>query len=195
MAILENSIPKFSIQHPITKQTLWFRPFLVKEEKKMLTVQEFGSKEELINCAKEIVEECYDNIRSSNLSTFELDYLFNQIRIKSIGETVRAKFVCPFTGEQIDLNFDLNNIKIKGLENFSNKVKINDKIILNFRCPSYSDISEIGEKQIDYDYLIDLSVKCLTKITTESEVIDMDHSKHEQIKDMILNLTTKNLII
>lgn len=191
MSLIENNPPKFKIKHPITNKDLWFRPFLVKEEKKMLMISELGKKEEIIHCVKEILEDCYSELNTNNLPTYVLDYLFNQVRIKSIGETISSKFVCPFTEELIDLKFSLEEIKIKQDPNFNNKIKIDENISIILRCPTYEDINSISSEDIEYDNIIELASRCLIKIYSKQESIDVESTEYEKSKDFFLNMTTK----
>ena len=182
--------PKFNVKNPFTGKDLWVRPFLVKEEKKMLTILEMGSKEEIIKCVSEILEDCYENFSSKNLATFEVDYLFNQIRTKSIGEIIDTKFICPYTEETINLNFSIDDIEIKGLDTIENKVKIDNNLMLYIKYPSYNDLVSLPENSIEYENIIDLASRCITKIYNSSEIIDVNRDQIEEVKNLLLNLTT-----
>ena len=74
--IIFKNTAKFSIKKPGTNKMLWFRPMLVKEEKKLLILQEMGSKQEIINSISEIIDECFDEINAGSLPTYEFDYYF-----------------------------------------------------------------------------------------------------------------------
>jgi|LakMenEpi03Aug12_release.lakeMendotaPanAssembly.Ray.scaffolds.fasta_scaffold326009_3 hypothetical protein len=189
--IIFKNTPKFSIKKPGTNKTVWFRPMLVKEEKKLLILQEMGSKQEIINSISEIIEECFDDIKADSLPTYELDYYFIQLRAKSIGEEINAKFICPETNEKINLNINLNDIQIKGVEKFNTNVKINDALVFTFRAPSYKDLQSLSESNLNYETLIDLTVKCLLSIQKQSEIIDMKGYQKEEIQDLISNMTSK----
>ena len=191
MRFIENNPPKFKTKNPTTNKEIWFRPFLVKEEKKMLMISELGNKEELIKCAKEIVIDCYDSLNTNNIPTYVLDYLFNQIRIKSVGENIDSKFVCPYTEELIDLNFNLNDIQIKRKENISNKIKIDDNLTILLREPSYEDLASLTPEEIEYENIIELASRCLIKIYSNNEVFDMTIDDYDSNKDFFLNMTTK----
>jgi hypothetical protein len=189
--MIENAPPKFKIKNPLTNKDIWFRPFLVKEEKKLLMISQLGNKEEIINCVKEIIDSCFENINSKNLPTYVTDYLFNNIRMKSVGEKIDSKFICPYTEELIDLNFSLSDIQIKRKENISNKIKIDDSITVLLREPSYEDISSLNPNEIEYENIIDLAARCLIKIYSNNEVIDLNIDDYQKNKDFLLNMTTK----
>ena len=189
--IIFKNTAKFSIKKPGTNKMLWFRPMLVKEEKKLLILQEMGSKQEIINSISEIIDECFDEINAGSLPTYEFDYYFIQLRTKSIGEEINAKFICPDTSEKINLKINLNDIQIKGLEKFNTNVKINDTLVFTFRPPSYKDLKDLNEANLNYDTLIALTVKCLLSIQKQNEIIEVKEYPISEIEDLISNITSK----
>lgn len=186
--ILDN-LPKFSFKKPGTNKTVWFRPILVKEEKKLLATQELASKKEIIKNISEVIDLCYENTKSLDLPTYEFDYYFVQLRIKSISEIVNAKFTCPATEEKIDLNLNLNEITFTNLDKIIKEIKINDKLILNLKPPTYIDLEDLEIDNLTYDDIINVTSKCIHSIQTADELIEIDDTNREDIKNMINHFT------
>jgi len=188
--LIISTLPKFSLIRPTTGNKIWFRPFLVKEEKKLLTAQTLGSKEEIIKAIEETINSCFDDINASTLPTFEFEYFYVQLRMKSISESISAKLTCPETGEKIDLDLDLGEIKVSMPEKSSKNIEISDKIIFTMRYPTYSDIMQLKEEN-SYEDSIDLAVNCITTITTPDAVHSVTKDDKKELKETILNLTPK----
>jgi hypothetical protein len=188
--LLLQQLPKYSVKRPSTGKNVWFRPILVKEEKKLLTAQELGTKQEIIRAVSEVMDSCYESLQSSKLSTYEFDYLYVQLRIKSVGETINAKFTCPQTQEKIDLYLNLNNIEINGLKDYKPTIKINDIMVLQFKTLTYDDILDIDIDSLGYEELINLTAKCISSITTKDETIEITDSNRNDVVDMLSNMTS-----
>jgi hypothetical protein len=185
--LITSSLPKYSLVNPRTKTKYWFRPMLVREEKKMLAAQELSTKEEIVKCVEEIVDSCFENLDSSKLPTFELDYFFITLRMKSIAETISAKFTCPETEEKINLNIDLNSLKIKNIEKYNPNVKISDDLMITFRLPTYKDTLSIKNEN-DYDDVLNLATSCVISITTPDQEYEITNENREELKEMFLNM-------
>lgn len=192
--LLIDNLPKFSIKRPTTNKLIYFRPIVVKEEKKLLMAQELGTRNDIVKAVSEVLQSCYEDLSIKNIPIYEFDYLFTQLRIKSIGENIDAKFICPETGEKISLNINLSNIKITNLEKFNNKINISESLIFTFRAPSYKDIEDFDAKEFTYEDMIKLTSKCLVKIVTKDEELDAETYKEEDKIEMINSLTSKQFL-
>lgn len=188
--ILDN-FPKFSFKRPSNSKLVFFRPILVKEEKKLLASQELGTRNDIIKGITEVMQACYDDVNIASLPTYEFDYFYIQLRSKSIGEIIDAKFICPETGEKINLNFNLNDINITGLDKLNNQLKITDEVYFEFRPPSYSDIDDFNNKDLSYDDMIKLTSKCLINVHKKTEVFDVRNEDINVKMNTIMSLTQK----
>jgi len=188
---LIDSLPRFSFKRPTNNKLVFFRPILVKEEKKLLIAQELGTRNDIIEGLTSVLKSCYYDSIIETLPTYEFDYFYIQLRSKSIGEIIDAKFICPDTGEKINLNINLNDIEITGLDKLQTKIKLSEDIIFEFRPPSYSDIDDFEEKNFSYDDIIKLTARCLKYIHKKDETIDTTVYSEEQKINNILLLTQK----
>lgn len=190
--LILKQLPKYTFKRPSTNKPVWYRPILVKEEKKLLIAQEFSTKEEIVKAVSDVLDSCFEDVDSIKLPTYEFDYFFVQLRIKSIGQNINAKFTCPDTEEKINLNLDLSTIKIEGLDKYNPTVKINDTLIMQFRPPNYNDLAEINIDELTYTDLIKLTSRCVLKIITPTEEFEITDSNREHVIDMLENMTSQN---
>ena len=98
MALPKLDTPRYKMKLPSTGKVVNFRPFLVKEEKKLLIATETGEQEDIIRAISDIIEDCTDLQDIKTLPTFDIEYVFLQIRTKSVGETVEVNIICPDDG-------------------------------------------------------------------------------------------------
>jgi hypothetical protein len=190
--LILKQLPKYTIKRPSTNKPLWFRPILVKEEKKLLIAQEFATKEEIVRAVSDVLDSCFEDMNSLKLPTYEFDYLFVNLRVKSIGQNISAKFTCPDTEEKINLNLDLMSIKIEGIDKYNPSVKINDNLMLLFRPPNYTDLADINIDELTYTDLIKLTSKCILKIITPTEEFEITDVNRSHVVDMLENMTSQN---
>jgi len=191
--ILKSSIPTYELQLPSTGKTVSFRPFLVKEEKVLLIAQQSDDYDEILRAIKNIIESCFENIKNAgDLPLFDIEYLFINLRAKSVGETVSPLFVCPHTGENIKLDINLLDVTIDNKKEHDNKIKIKDDIILTMKYPSVNIVSaseEDEERTSGSDYFYDLASKCIEKIETKEEIIDVSSVSKKEVSDFVDNLS------
>jgi hypothetical protein len=142
--------PTFVLELPSTKQKVTFRPFLVKEEKILLIALQDKKQETIINAIKQIIVNCtFGKLDTSKLTTFDLEYIFLQLRIKSKGSEVELSFVCnnekdgQRCGQENGLKYDLGNIKIVTPEGHTDKIMLTDSICVVMKHPTLNDMAKI----------------------------------------------------
>ena len=114
MALPKLNVPRYKLKLPSDNRTVTFRPFLVKEEKLLLLATETGEQEDIVRAISEIIKECTDITDVSKLSTFDIEYVFLQIRTKSVGESVDVSITCPDDNEtEVQISIPLDEIKVK----------------------------------------------------------------------------------
>ena len=113
MALPKLNVPKYKIKLPSDGRTVNYRPFLVKEEKLLLLATESGDQSELITAVTDIIKSCTDIQDVDQLPTFDIEYIFLQIRTKSVGETIKLSVTCPDDGETpVEVEIPLDQIKV-----------------------------------------------------------------------------------
>ena len=184
-----NSSPRYPVTIPSTGKRSTFRPFLVREERALLTAQESEDTGTMIATMETVVRNCVDNC-PKNLTTFDLEYLMTHIRAKSVGENSDLIFYCDSCndpGAKSKVSIDLTQVKVSE-KNHSGKIKLNDNLSATLKYPSVADIIQVQESE---DKQLELIKSCLDKLHTPDEVIDLSEEDPEEIDEFISTLTTK----
>ena len=192
--LLVSDIPKYEIIIPSSGVKKTFRPFLVKEEKVLLLAQQSEEDSDMIRAIKNIIESCVDDIEDvGSLPLFDVEYIFLQIRGKSVGEAIEPVIVCPFTDENIPVKVLIPDIKITTTEGHTKEIEISKEIILKMRYPTLDDLDK-RDGVIDYEdpsAFYDLISDCIVSIQTKSELINSSNIPKQEILDFIDNMTKK----
>jgi hypothetical protein len=187
--LIQSTLPKYSDTIPSTNKKIWFRPFIVKEEKILLIVQETGSEKEILSAIKEIVQNCFSIADAGDIPIFDLEYLFLKLRSKSVSELVEPILICPETGEKIKLSIDLSKIKVKTFKKHTNQIKINDEILISMKYPTLNMFIEKETSDMSLMDFYELAMNCIDYIETPSERIECSSKDKLEIKEFVDNLT------
>jgi len=183
--------PTYELELPSTEQTIKYRPFLVKEEKVLVMAMETEDTKQITNAVKTVLKNCIETkgIKVETLPTFDIEYLFLNIRSKSVGEEVEVNIICPDDGEtEVPVTINVDDIKVEKDENHSTKIKVDDNIMMEMKYPSLEqfiknnfDIS--GSTNIDQSF--DLIASCVDKIYTEDEVWSTSDVTKKELIDFL----------
>lgn len=187
-----NESPQYELVIPSTKEKMAYRPFLVKEQKVLMMAFESQDKKQILNAVLNTIEACAPGINKNRLSTFDVDYIFTQIRTKSVGETTTIISACE-CGHENEVIVNLENAKLKHSDH-NDIIKLTDEISVKMKWPSYKDIidNEIitsdntTKTEIVYE-TIKISIE---SIMTEDELIQIKDESKEEIDRFISSLTT-----
>jgi len=179
-------IPTYKTKLPSSNKSISFRPFLVKEEKILLLAQQSEDDSGMMDAIAKVIEACVEDIADAkSIPLVDVEHLFLQIRAKSVGEVISSIFTCPETGEDINLTINIPDIKLNKTENHSNKIKIQDNIIISMLHPTINSTINQDSTNSFYDILID----CISTIQTQNEKIDAKLLSKEEVSEFIDNLT------
>lgn len=185
MALPTLNVPKYKMKLPSDGRTVNFRPFLVKEEKLLLLATETGSQEDIVTAIKNIITECTDIHDIDDLPTFDIEYVFLQIRTKSVGEQVEVSVTCPDDSETtVPVKIPLNEIKVKKDKKHKKDIKLGDDIILTMGYPSLDTFVQMNfqEEEPTVDSVFEMAASCVKQIADAEQVYDaMDTPKEELI--------------
>jgi len=189
MSLPKLETPTFELILPSTKQKVRFRPFLVKEHKILLTMAEADDKE-VTRIIKELVNVCTYNILDvDKLPHFDIEYIFMNLRAKSIGEVVEVFVNCE-CGAKIDANFNLDDLKVESKPEHSNKIKINEDIGIVLRYPTIDDVLGVFTNAEDRD-VFDVVVNSIEGVYSESDYWDAKDQTKEEIEEFLSSLTNE----
>ena len=189
MPLPKISTPTYELELPSTGKTIRYRPFLVKEEKLLVLALESDDTKEITNAIKAVLKDCIQTrgIKVETLPTFDIEYLFLNIRGKSVGEDIEVSVLCPDDGETYaEVQISIDDIKVSKDSEHTNQIKIDDKLMMEMRYPSLDQFIKNNfdfgkENQVDQSF--DLIGSCIDKIYSEDEVwASDDFSKKEIIE-------------
>jgi hypothetical protein len=186
MPLPKISTPTYELELPSTEQTIKYRPFLVREEKLLVLALETEDTKQITNAIKTVIKNCIETkaIKVESLPTFDIEYLFLNIRGKSVGEEIEVNIICPDDEEtSVPVKINLDEIQVQKNEGHTNKIKIDDKIMMEMKYPSLeqfikSNFDFNSDSQMEQSF--DLISSCIDKIYTEDEVwVSSDVTKKE----------------
>ena len=139
MPLPKIATPTYELELPSTKKPIHYRPFLVKEEKLLVLALESEDIKEITTAIKNVIKSCIKTrgIKVESLPTFDIEYLFLNIRGKSVGEDIDVNITCPDDEQtQVPMTIALDEIEVQKDENHTNKIKVDESIMMEMRYPS-----------------------------------------------------------
>ena len=176
MPLPKITTPTYELELPSTEETILYRPFLVKEEKLLVIALESEDTKQITTAIKTVIKNCIitKNIKVETLPTFDIEFLFLNIRGKSVGEQVDVNIICPDDNEtNVSVSINLDDIKVQKTEEHTNKIKVDPKIMMEMKYPSLEQFIKNNfdfNNQNAMDQSFDLIACCIDKIYTEDEV-------------------------
>ena len=189
MPLPKIATPTYELELPSTEQKIKYRPFLVKEEKLLVIAMESEDTKQITTAIKTVIKNCIEtkNIKVEALPTFDIEYLFLNIRGKSVGEEIEVNIICPDDEEtSVPVKINVDDIQIKKNEEHINKIKLDDSIMMEMKYPS---LDQFIKNNFDtssgnaMDQSFELIASCIDKIYTEDEVwVAADVTKKELVE-------------
>ena len=188
-----NSSPKYTVEIPSTGETVRYRPFLVKEQKVLLLAYESQDKKQIVGAILDTVKACIEeDIDVYKLGTFDIDFLFTQIRAKSVGEKAEVRLECQSCSTSNDVEIDLEAVRID-VDQDSTIIELTDTVSLKMRYPSYEKFlknGDIFDSETSTDIIMGIIIASIESIMTEEEnILAADESK-EDLLNFIDSMTT-----
>jgi hypothetical protein len=168
--------PTYELELPSTGQKIKYRPFLVKEEKLLLLALESDDTKEISNAIKVVLKNCIQSksIKVENLPTFDIEYLFLNIRGKSVGEKIEVNLIAPDDEKtSVPVNIDIDEIKVKKDPEHNKQIKLDDNLIMEMKYPSLEQFVKSNfdlSNETNMDQSFELIASCVDKIYNEEEV-------------------------
>ena len=183
--------PSYELELPSTGKKVKYRPFLVKEEKLLVLALETESTKDISTAIKTVLKNCIQTrgIKVENLPTFDIEYLFLNIRGKSVGEEVEVNLIAPDDEvTEVPVTINIDDIKIQKSEEHTNKVKLDDSLIMEMKYPSLDQFIksnfDFGE-EVSMDQSFDLIASCIDKIYNEEEVWSTADCTKKEVKEFL----------
>ena len=176
MPLPKIATPTYELELPSTKQTIKYRPFLVKEEKLLVLALESEDNKQITTAIKSVIKNCISTkgIKVETLPTFDIEFLFLNIRGKSVGEEVEVNITAPDDGvTPIPVTINLDEIKVTENEEHTRNIKIDDTLMMEMKYPSLDQFIRNNfnfEETNNIDQSFELIAGCIDKIFSEDEV-------------------------
>jgi hypothetical protein len=188
MPLPKIATPTYELVLPSTGKNLKYRPFLVKEEKLLVLALESENTKEITTAIKNVIKACVltRGVKIETLPTFDIEYLFLNIRGKSVGEEIEVNIICPDDGETYaPVKINIDEIEVEKNENHTNKIKLDAKLVMEMKYPSLEQFIKSNfdfSEEAAVDQSFDMVATCIDKIYNEEEVwTASDCSKKELI--------------
>jgi len=198
MALPVANTAKYELTLPSQQKKVSFRPFLVKEEKILLMAMESGQPGEMLNAVKEIVKNCtFGEIVAEDYPMFDIEYVFLQIRAKSVGEVAKIKVLCPDDKQTyVDTEIDLSKVEVYVDDDHANNVILDEsrKLGVVLKYPSLKDVNEnMMTGKIKLDEMYDMITNAIETIYEGEKVYQAKDSTKEELREFVDNLTADQM--
>ncbi len=184
---------KYTTTIPSTGQKIEYRPFLVKEEKILLVAQQTENQKEIIQAIKDIITACtFEKVDIAKLTTYDIEYLFVKLRIKSIDQFASVMVKCPHCGEKTEVEIDLEKVSVVYPEKeLDPNIQLNeDGVGVKLKPLTLDDTSEISEDSQDFNKVIAL---CIDSIYDSEKVYSKKEVTTQELNDFIDSFSRKNI--
>ena len=191
MPLPKIATPTYELELPSTGKTIQYRPFLVKEEKLLVIALESEDNKQITNAIKAVLRACVltKGIKVENLPTFDIEYLFLNIRGKSVGEELDVNIICPDDEvTEVAVKIDLDDIQVQRDEKHTNKIKLDDNLMMEMKYPS---LDEFIKSNFDFndrnqmDQSFQLIASCIDKVYSEDEAWATADCTKKEVNDFL----------
>ena len=197
MPLPQISTPSYELVVPSTKKKIKFRPFLVKEEKILILAMESQDNKQIANAVKDVISHCIltRGLKVETLATFDIEYLFLNIRGKSVGEEVEVTITCPDDGETtVPAVINLDEIQVITDKDHKQDIKLDDQYTLRMKYPSMEEFIKTnfavsGELKVDDTFK--LIASCVDQVFSEEESWAASDCTKKELSQFIDSLNSK----
>ena len=188
--------PSYELTLPSNGKKIKYRPFLVKEEKVLIIAMESEDPKQIASAVKNVISACISTrgVKVENLATFDIEYLFLNIRGKSVGEELEVKVICPDDEKtEVPITIDLDEVKVQKSEGHNNQLKLDDTLMMEMRYPS---LDQFIKNNFDFndknamDQSFDLIASSIDKIYTEEEVWATADCTKKEVKEFLESMNS-----
>ena len=197
-------VPIYTVKLISNGQEVRIRPFLVKEQKLFLMAAESEDSKETINTIKQVLKNCVlDDVDIDTLPTFDLEYLFMNLRARSVEEVVQLKYKCNNTvkndkGEDVVCNgtveFDVNLLEVQPTKHAEHetKFKLNDKIGISLKYPTFEMVQKY-EQMEENEIMVNVLIDCIDFLYDENEIYRAKDSTRKELEEFVDSMQQKDL--
>ena len=201
MALPKINTPTYELTIPSNGKKIKYRPFLVREEKILILALESEDTKQITTAVVDILSECVltKNIDVTKLATFDIEYLFLNVRSKSVGETVDVNITCPDDGKtSVEMSINIDSIKVQKVKGHKSIIKLDDQYSMKLKYPSMTQFIESnfesgqdGGEGSDIDKSMGMITSCIEMIYDNEESWDAADSSQKELEEFIEQLNSK----
>ena len=197
MPLPKINTPTYDLTLPSTGKKIKYRPFLVREEKILIMALETEDTQQISNAVVQILDECIltKGVNVTKLATFDIEYLFLNVRSKSVGETVEVNIVCPDdnkTSVQMEINID--SIKVQKTRGHKSTVKLDDQYSMKLKYPSLNEFIDSNfesSEESDVNKSLNMITSCIEMVYDQEESWNASDSTKQELEEFIEQLNSK----
>ena len=197
MALPKVNTPTYELAVPSTDEKIKYRPFLVKEEKILLIAMEAQEQSGILNAVKDIVKSCtFDKFDVNRAPIFDIEYIFLNIRAKSVGEVSTVNLRCPDDNETfVQTEIDLTTVNVQITEGHTNKIELTDEMWMILQYPTLDSFTD-STTVINASNMLDVIASCVSQIYDKKgeDVYDAKDSTKQEIVDFLESLNSKQFL-
>lgn len=181
-----NESPRYSLTIPSTGKNIRYRPYLVKEEKILLMASETKDPDQILNAIIDTISACTDNkVPLGNLTSFDVEYIFIKLRAKSVGEKITLYLPCQECKQRNEIEVNLDDVKCPVDKKADMMIKLDDKISLEMRYPSY----KLAPSDTKEGTAMKIISQCIAAVHTDNERIDIDEEDESEVQRFLESMT------
>ena len=197
MPLPKIATPTYELELPSSGKTISYRPFLVKEEKLLVIALESEDTKQITNAIKAVIKACVltKGIKVETLPTFDIEYLFLNIRGKSVGEDLDVNIVCPDDEEtQVTVNINLDDIKVQKSDEHNKRIALDSNLMMEMKYPSLNEFIknnfDFDDSKNQMDQSFELIAQCIDKIYNEEEVWTSSDCTKKEMNDFLESMNS-----
>lgn len=195
MPLPKSTTPVYELELPSTKKKIKYRPFLVKEEKVLILALESEDMKQVTTAVKNVLSACIQTrgVKVDQLSTFDIEYLFLNVRGKSVGEVIDVNVTCPDDGEtSVEMQINIDDIEVSWDKEHSRDIELSSDLTLRMRYPSLNEFvkSNFSQTDMGVDEGFEIIANCIDQVYNEEESWNATDCTKKELVEFVENLTT-----
>ena len=196
MPLPKIATPTYELELPSSGKTIQYRSFLVKEEKLLVIALESEDTKQITTAIKAVIKACIKTrgVKVEALPTFDIEYLFLNIRGKSVGEDLDVNIICPDDKEtEVKVNINLDDIQCKKNPDHTNKIKLDDNLMMELKYPSLDEFIKTNfdmKEQNQMEQSFDLIAQCIDKVYNEDEVWATEDCSKKELNEFLESMNS-----
>ena len=198
MPLPKISAPTYELVLPSSNKKIRYRPFLVREEKILIMALESEDTKQITEAIKTVIHNCVitRGVKVDKLSTFDIEYLFLNVRGKSVGETVEVNVTCPDDGQtKVPVEIDIDSIKIQKDSKHTNIIKLDDNLSVQMNYPSLDQFIETNfetdSQNTQVDQSLNVIMSCINQVYNEEESWSASDCTKKELKEFVESMNSK----